>query len=76
MTTTQQVIADKIQEVAFTKVGLNDELFKSGILSSIIVIDLATSLEEEFNIQIPFNEISMENFSTVELIDNFIKTKQ
>ncbi|MBA4241560.1 MAG: D-alanyl carrier protein [Sphingobacteriaceae bacterium] len=76
MTTTQQVIADKIQEVAFTKVGLNDELFKSGILSSIIVIDLATSLEEEFNIQIPFNEISIENFSTVELIDNFIKTKQ
>ncbi len=76
MTTTQQVIADKIQEVAFTKVGLNDELFKSGILSSIIVIDLATALEEEFNIQIPFNEISIENFSTVELIDNFIKTKQ
>ncbi len=76
MTTTQQVIADKIQEVAFTKVGLNDELFKSGILSSIIVIDLATSLEEEFNIQIPFNEISIENFSTIELIDNFIKTKQ
>ncbi len=76
MTTTQQVIADKIQEVAFTKVGLNDELFKSGILSSIIVIDLATSLEEQFNIQIPFNEISIENFSTVELIDNFIKTKQ
>ena len=76
MTTTQQVIADKIQEVAFTKVGLNDELFKSGILSSIIVIDLATSLEEEFNIQIPFNEISIENFSTVELIDNFIQTKQ
>lgn len=76
MTTTQRVIADKIQEVAFTKVGLNDELFKSGILSSIIVIDLATSLEEEFNIQIPFNEISIENFSTVELIDNFIKTKQ
>lgn len=76
MTTTQQVIADKIQEVAFTKVGLNDELFKSGILSSIIVIDLATALEEEFNIQIPFNEISIENFSTVELIDNFIKSKQ
>lgn len=76
MTTTQQVIADKIQEVAFSKVGLNDELFKTGILSSIIVIDLATSLEEEFNIQIPFNEISIENFSTVELIDNFIKTKQ
>ncbi len=75
MTNTQQAIADKIKEVAFTKVGLDDELFKSGILSSIIVIDLATSLEEDFNIQIPFNEISVENFSTVQLIDDFIKRK-
>lgn len=76
MTVSQKIIVDKIHEVAFAKVSINDELFKSGILSSIIVVDLATSLEEEFNIQIPFNEITIENFSTVELIDNFIKTKQ
>ena len=37
-----------------------DELFQSGILSSILVVDLATSLEDEFNISIPFTEITLE----------------
>lgn len=71
----QQVIASKIQEIAFTKVTADMELIKSGILTSILVVDLATALEEEFNIQIPFNEITVENFSSILLIEKFIQGK-
>lgn len=71
----QQVIASKIQEIAFTKVTADMELIKSGILTSILVVDLATALEEEFNIQIPFNEITVENFSSILLIEKFIQEK-
>ena len=70
-----EIIKEKIKEVAFKKVSDTDELFKSGILSSILVVDLATTLEDEFNISIPFTEITLENFSTPELIKNYIESK-
>lgn len=76
MNETQQIIANRIYEIAFNKVQLDSELIKSGILSSILVVDLATSLEEDFNIQIPFNEITIENFSNIELIEKFINEKR
>jgi acyl carrier protein len=69
------IIKDKIKEVAFKKVSDSEELIKSGILSSILVVDLATTLEEEFGISIPFTEITVENFSTAELIQKYIETK-
>ncbi len=72
----QEIITEKIKEVSFKKVTSDQELIKSGILSSILVVDLATALEEEFNVQIPFNEITIENFSTVLLIEKFIESKQ
>lgn len=72
----QQIIANKIQEIGFTKVTVDTELIKSGILSSILVVDLATALEEEFNVQIPFNEITVENFSNLLLIEKFIQEKR
>jgi acyl carrier protein len=72
----QQVIANKIQEIAFTRVTTDTELIKSGILSSILVVDLATALEEEFSVQIPFNEITVENFSNLLLIEKFIQEKR
>ncbi len=70
-----EIIKEKIKEVAFKKVSNTDELFQSGILTSILVVDLATSLEDEFNISIPFNEIVLENFSTPEIIEKYIKSK-
>ncbi len=69
------IIKDKIKEIAFKKVGDNDELYLSGILTSILVVDLATTLEEEFGVTIPFNEITMETFSTPILIQKFIESK-
>jgi acyl carrier protein len=69
------VIKDKIREVAFKKVSDGDELLKSGILTSILVVDLATILEDEFNVSIPFTEITAENFSTPEKIKQYLETK-
>lgn len=75
MTEMTSIIIDKIREVAFKKVSETDELIKSGILSSIILVDLATLLEEEFKINIPFTEISAENFSTPLRIQAYLQSK-
>lgn len=73
---TIDAVKEKIKEVAFKKVNDGDELFQSGILSSILVVDLATSLEDEFGISIPFTEITLENFSTAEKISAYIEGKK
>jgi acyl carrier protein len=73
---TIDAVKEKIKEVAFKKVSDGDELFQSGILSSILVVDLATSLEDEFGISIPFTEITLENFSTAEKISAYIDGKK
>ena len=70
-----EIIKEKIKEIAFKKVSNTDELFQSGILTSILVVDLATALEDELHVSIPFNEIKLENFSTPELIEKYIKSK-
>lgn len=75
MQETIDTVKEKIREVAFKKVNDNDELFQSGILSSILVVDLATSLEDEFGISIPFTEITLENFGTPEKIRAYIAGK-
>ncbi len=66
----------KIKEVAFKKVNDSDELLKSGILTSILAVDLATALEEELNFSIPFTEITEENFSSVISIRDYILSKK
>jgi methoxymalonate biosynthesis acyl carrier protein len=76
MSGTIDIIKEKIKESAFKKVNDTDELFQSGILSSILVVDLATSLEDEFNISIPFTEITLENFSTAEKISAYVERKK
>lgn len=69
------LVQGKIKETAFKSVGFEDELLKSGILTSILVIDLTTSLEEELNISIPFTEITAENFNSVKSIESYLLSK-
>jgi acyl carrier protein len=71
----KHIILEKIKEVSFKKVNEDTELLKSGILTSILVVDLANALEEELNISIPFNEITAENFENPLAIEKLLLTK-
>jgi acyl carrier protein len=70
------IIKEKIKEIAFKKVNDDDELFKSGVLTSILTVDLATALEEELGISIPFTEITAENFNSVNSIKDYLNSKK
>ena len=70
------LIKEKIKEVAFKKVNEEDELFESGVLTSILIVELATALEDELGISIPFTEVTTENFRTVLTIQHFLIAKK
>jgi acyl carrier protein len=70
-----QFIKDKIQEIAFTDVNSNDLLWTDKILDSITIVELIVELEAEYDIEIPMNEVVIENFETVDLIVKYIESK-
>jgi acyl carrier protein len=54
------------------KIGVDTDLFESGALDSVVLVGLLTKLEEKFQLEIPPNEFSPENFSTVAGITKLI----
>lgn len=48
------------------------EIITQGILNSVDLVELITELEEQYEVEIPFEEISPENFDSVESICNLL----
>lgn len=70
-----QFIKDKIQEIAFTEVNSDDLLWTDKILDSITIVELIVEIEANYDIEIPMNEVVIENFETVDLIVKYIESK-
>ena len=68
-------LIEKIEEIAFASVDVDEELWESGILDSITIVELVVEIENEFNISVPFNEIVTDHFGTVSKMINFINSK-
>lgn len=66
----------KIEELAFSKVEVNDSLWQSKILDSISIVELVVEIENEYGISVPFNEIIEDNFETVANMIKYISSKQ
>lgn len=71
----ENIIIDKIEEIAFTRVQPTSSLWQEKVLDSITIVELVVELENEFGVAIPFNEIVEENFETVERIVLYLKSK-
>lgn len=69
-------LIEKIEEIAFETVELNDSLWESGVLDSITIVELAAEVEDEYNIEIPFDEIIEDNFETPAKLIAYIEAKQ
>lgn len=72
----ENLIAEKIFVLTLKRVaGVNDELIKSGILSSIAVAELALTLEETFGIKISFVEVNRDNFASIASVRSLVLQK-
>ena len=72
----EDIIVDKIREVSFVKVNMTEQLWNTGILDSISIVELVVYMELEFNVEIPLEEVVVDNFPTVILIMEYLKRKQ
>lgn len=50
-------------------------LIESGYIDSLALINLISEIDIEFDIEITFNELSVENFSSVDSIQELVEKK-
>ena len=54
----------------------DDHLFESGIVNSLFAVQLMTFLERSFNIEVTMDDLSMDNFKSVNAASIFVDRKQ
>ena len=49
------------------------ELIDGGLIDSVTLVEIATELMDELNIDIPYEEITPENFNSVDAITSLVE---
>ena len=66
-----ELVSDRTED----NLSNTDNLIESGILDSLGIIKLITYLEESYSIKVTDEELSIENFETIEAISRFLRNK-
>ncbi|MBE0572732.1 MAG: acyl carrier protein [Ignavibacteriaceae bacterium] len=54
----------------------DDNLFESGIVNSLFAVQLMTFIEKSFSIEVTMDDLSMDNFESVNATSSFVERKQ
>ena len=58
------------------KISVTDNLFSAGVVDSLGILDLVTFLETEFQVEVSDDELTPENFETIEGMAQFLELKK
>ncbi|MFD1613742.1 acyl carrier protein [Gelatiniphilus marinus] len=67
---TNEFVQDQPEKIAF-----NDDILSSGIVDSIGMIRLVNFIEKEFGIEVLSEEMTFDNFKSIETITDYIQQK-
>ena len=54
----------------------DQDIFAMGLVSSLFAMQLVMFIEKEFSIKVDNSDLDMENFKSLDSIDNFIQKKK
>lgn len=66
-------LKEQINELAFTEVSNEESLVESGLLDSIVVVDLVVAIEEEYDVHIPNSDVIPEHFESINHIVAYLE---
>lgn len=72
----RQFVLDRIPKARQLSVSNDDQLIENGLLDSLGVLDVVTFLEEEFHISVDDEDLTPDNFQSVNTISEFVRHKQ
>jgi methoxymalonate biosynthesis acyl carrier protein len=78
---TKQSVKETIRNFILDSINIpnltdDDNLFESGIVNSLFAVQLMTFIEKSFNIEVTMDDLSMENFESVNATSSFVERKQ
>ena len=68
-------VEQRFPQVAARRMTDDDSLLESGVVDSLGILDLASFIESEFKVQLEDEEMSPENFDSIESITQFVSRK-
>jgi acyl carrier protein len=78
--TTSSILLDYVKkELAVgskRNIQMDDDLLSAGIIDSLGVLQLVAFIEEQFNIQMPDEDVVLENFQSVNSLANYLDNFQ
>jgi acyl carrier protein len=57
------------------EVSFDENIFENGLINSLFFMQLLQYLESEYNIEMDFNDMVIDNFSSINNIIKFVKQK-
>lgn len=69
------IVSDVLGGMAGVELGYDDDLLLSGLINSLGVMRLVAYTQTQFGIDIPMEDVVIENFQTIEAIDAYLKTR-
>ena len=69
-------IQNEILNDATIEIGADQDLLLNGTLDSLGVMRLVNFIETEAELQIPPEDVTLENFQSLETISNYLATRQ
>ncbi len=71
----KEQLLEIIEECVQKKVTLDDGLLSTGLLDSIVAVDLILSIQSELGVEIPITE-AVEILSTVQTVVDYVENNQ
>jgi acyl carrier protein len=70
-------IEERIQTILHQRLQVeapasDEDLFQAGILDSLSFVDMLVALEDEFSIQIPLDQVDLNDFRSISKIGDYI----
>ena len=67
-----QYIATDLLNTPDRSIGADDDLLTSGLVDSMGIMSLVFFLEQQFSVQIPPGDVTIEHFGTVRAIERYV----
>ncbi len=71
-----QIIRLLSEKIYIEAPSADTDLMESGLLDSLMLVELMSSLEERFGIQISFDDIEIDNFRSANRIAEFVNQRR
>ena len=68
-------ISKEILEETSITIGIKEELLSSGLVDSMGMMRIVRFVEKTYKINVPFEDMTIENFMTIETISHYVSKK-